>query len=56
MLERNDISRLDEMHKLQSEQEKFKGQVALLSDKYNSLAMRHIQYKSKRKAQVEDLR
>jgi hypothetical protein len=47
---------MDEMHKLQSEQDKLKGQVTLLSDKYNSLAMRHLQYKSKRKAQVEDLR
>jgi len=50
------MSRLDEMQRLQSEQEKLKGQATLLSDKYNSLAMRHLQYKSKRKAQVEDLR
>ncbi|CAB3387162.1 Hypothetical predicted protein [Cloeon dipterum] len=56
LLERTDIGRLEEMHKLLSEQEKLRGQVGLLSEKYNSLAMRHLQYKSKRKSQVEDLR
>lgn len=40
----------------QSECENLKGQLSALSEKYNALAMRHIQYKSKRKAQVDDLR
>jgi hypothetical protein len=40
----------------QSECENLKGQLSALSEKYNALAMRHMQYKSKRKAQVEDLR
>jgi hypothetical protein len=33
-----------------------KGQLSAVSEKYNALVMRHMQYKSKRKAQVEDLR
>jgi hypothetical protein len=40
----------------QSECENLKGQLSALSEKYSALAMRHMQYKSKRKAQVEDLR
>ncbi|PNF31521.1 hypothetical protein B7P43_G00802, partial [Cryptotermes secundus] len=53
---RSELVRLEETKKLQSECENLKGQLSALSEKYNALAMRHIQYKSKRKAQVEDLR
>ncbi|KAJ9592827.1 hypothetical protein L9F63_015518 [Diploptera punctata] len=53
---RSELVRLEETKKLQSECENLKGQLTALSEKYNALAMRHIQYKSKRKAQVEDLR
>jgi hypothetical protein len=40
----------------QLECEALKGQLSAVSEKYNALAMRHMQYKSKRKAQVEELR
>ncbi|KAJ4431500.1 hypothetical protein ANN_20098 [Periplaneta americana] len=53
---RSELIRLEETKKLQSECENLKGQLSALSEKYNALAMRHIQYKTKRKAQVEDLR
>ncbi|KDR08651.1 hypothetical protein L798_01553 [Zootermopsis nevadensis] len=53
---RSELVRLEETKKLQSECENLKGQLSALSEKYNALALRHIQYKSKRKAQVEDLR
>ncbi|PSN39069.1 hypothetical protein C0J52_10089 [Blattella germanica] len=46
---RSELVRLEETKKLQ-------GQLTALSEKYNALALRHIQYKSKRKAQVDDLR
>ncbi|KAF4517370.1 hypothetical protein B566_EDAN013632 [Ephemera danica] len=51
-----ELLRIDEFHKMQSECEKLKGQVTVLTEKYNALAMRHLQYKAKRKAQVDDLR
>lgn len=53
---RNELVRLEEIKKLQAECENLKGQLTTVTEKYNNLAMRHIQYKAKRKAQIDDLR
>jgi chromosome segregation ATPase len=53
---RSELVRLEETKKLQLECETLKGQLSAVSEKYNALVIRHMQYKSKRKAQVEDLR
>ncbi|XP_075221431.1 uncharacterized protein LOC142324489 isoform X3 [Lycorma delicatula] len=52
----NELARQEEVKKLQSESENLKMQLTLLGEKYNALALRHIQYKAKRKFQVEELR
>ncbi|XP_022193441.2 myosin-7B isoform X1 [Nilaparvata lugens] len=52
----NELARLEEVKKLQSESENYKMQLTVLGEKYNALALRHIQYKAKRKFQVEELR
>ncbi|GLG97181.1 intracellular protein transport protein USO1-like [Gryllus bimaculatus] len=53
---RTELVRLEEIKKLQGECENLKGQLTAVTEKYNNLAMRHIQYKAKRKAQIDDLR
>lgn len=41
---------------LQTECDSLRGHITVLGDKYNTLALRHIQYKAKRKFQLEELR
>lgn len=53
---RSELVRLEEIRKMQSETENLRGQLSSMIEKYNSLAIRHVQYKAKRKAQVDDLR
>ncbi|XP_067002590.2 golgin subfamily A member 3 [Anabrus simplex] len=53
---RNELVRLEEIKKLQCECDNMKGQLTSVTEKYNALAMRHIQYKARRKAQIDDLR
>nr|CAD7263280.1 unnamed protein product [Timema shepardi] len=53
---RTELVRLEEIKKLQCECENLKSQLVTVTEKYNALAMRHIQYKAKRRAQVDELR
>ncbi|XP_063231576.1 golgin subfamily A member 4-like [Bacillus rossius redtenbacheri] len=53
---RTELVRLEEIKKLQCESEGLKSQLCAVTEKYNGLAMRHIQYKAKRRAQVDELR
>uniref|UniRef100_A0A8D8Y6J0 Uncharacterized protein n=1 Tax=Cacopsylla melanoneura TaxID=428564 RepID=A0A8D8Y6J0_9HEMI len=52
----NELARIEEMKRLQSECDSLRGHITVLGDKYNTLALRHIQYKAKRKFQLEELR
>lgn len=52
----NELARLEEMKRLQTECDSLRGHITVLGDKYNTLALRHIQYKAKRKFQLEELR
>ncbi|KAI5706753.1 hypothetical protein M8J75_011011 [Diaphorina citri] len=51
----NELARLEEMKRLQTECDSLRGHITVLGDKYNTLALRHIQYKAKRKFQLEDV-
>ncbi|XP_049857864.1 uncharacterized protein LOC126343024 isoform X3 [Schistocerca gregaria] len=53
---RGELMRLEEIKKLQAECENLRAQLATVTEKYNALALRHIQYKAKRKAQIDELR
>ncbi|XP_071447716.1 paramyosin-like isoform X2 [Hetaerina americana] len=53
---RSELVRLEEIRKMQTETENLRGQLSSMIEKYNALAIRHVQYKAKRKAQVDDLR
>ncbi|XP_065216083.1 uncharacterized protein LOC135842515 isoform X1 [Planococcus citri] len=52
----HEIARLEENKKLQSECESMKTRIESLGEKYNNLALKYIQLKSKRKFQIEELR
>lgn len=52
----HELARLEENKKLQSECESLKNQLANLGEKYNNLALKYIQLKSKRRFQIEEIR
>ncbi|XP_054259060.1 uncharacterized protein LOC128983683 isoform X4 [Macrosteles quadrilineatus] len=52
----NELARAEEVKRLQSENDSIRSQLMLLGEKYNALVLRHIQYKSKHKFTVEELR
>ncbi|KAG8325804.1 hypothetical protein J6590_058000 [Homalodisca vitripennis] len=52
----NELARVEEVKRLQSENDSVRSQLTMLSEKYNALVLRHIQYKSKHKFTVEELR
>lgn len=52
----NELAWVEEVKKLQLESENLRTQLTTLGEKYNALALKHIQYKTKRKFQIEEIR
>ncbi|KAK9497927.1 hypothetical protein O3M35_003825 [Rhynocoris fuscipes] len=52
----NELARIEEVKKLQHECENLRAQLTVLGEKYNALALKHIQYKAKRKFLLEEMR
>ncbi|XP_014294714.1 tropomyosin isoform X2 [Halyomorpha halys] len=52
----NELAWAEEVKKLQCESENLRSQLTVLGEKYNALVLKHIQYKTKRKFQIEEVR